>query len=412
MARSTRAPKLETRTARLKLPIQRKPYWATIALGIAIGYRRNKTAGTWSVRVADGKGAHWIRAIGTSDDYDTADGDTFLDFWQAQDRARSIGLGARHDHSGALVTVRGAVDAYAAVLTARGGDVDNARRILPHLQDGFATKTVALLTARDFAPWHERLAAAGLTASARNRVGAALRAALNNAANQDERINNRRAWEKALASIPGATQSRNVILSEEKVRAVVAAAYAISAEFGAWTEVAAVTGARPGQIARLEVADIQAKRPDPRLLMPCSAKGRSRKAVERRPTPVPASLAAKLGALGRGRPPDAPLLLKRDGKPWGRGDHAEPFAEARARAGLGREVVPYSLRHTNIVRQLLAGVPVRVVAHSNDTSVLMLERTYSRYITDHSDTLTRRALLDLAEPAADENVIPIGSARS
>ena len=84
MARSTRAPKLETRTARLKLPVARKPVWAKIGLGIAIGYRRNQTAGTWSVRVADGKGAHWIRAIGTADDYDTADGDTFLDFWQAR----------------------------------------------------------------------------------------------------------------------------------------------------------------------------------------------------------------------------------------------------------------------------------------------------------------------------------------
>jgi integrase len=396
----------------LKLAIRRKPYWATIALGIAIGYRRNKTAGTWSVRVADGKGAHWIRAIGTADDYDTADGNTFLDFWQAQDRARSIGLGARHDHSGALVTVRGAVDAYEAALAARGGDVDNARRILPHLPDSLANKTVALLAARDFAPWRAALLAGGLSASAINRATACLRAALNNAAAEDERISNRSAWEKALRSLPNATQSRNnVILSEADVRAVVAAAYAISAEFGMWTEVAAVTGARPSQIARLEVADIQAKRPDPRLMMPCMAKGRSRKAVERRPVPVPPSLAAKLAALGEGRPPDAQLLLKRDGKPWGRGDHAELFAEARARAGLGREVVPYSLRHTSVVRQLLAGTPVRVTAHLHDTSVAMLERTYSRYISDHSDVLVRRATLDLSEPLAGENVISLPTAR-
>jgi len=198
MARSTRAPKLETRTARLKLPVARKPIWAKIGLGIAIGYRRNQTAGTWSVRVADGKGAHWIRAIGTADDYDTADGDTFLDFWQAQDRARAIGLSARHDHSGKLVTVRGAVDAYAAALTARGGDPGNARRILVHLPDSLAGKTVALLAARDFAPWRAMLAAAGLSPSAINRASACLRAALNNAANEDERISNRRVWEKAL----------------------------------------------------------------------------------------------------------------------------------------------------------------------------------------------------------------------
>ena len=385
--------------------------WAKIGRGIAIGYRRNQTAGTWSVRVADGKGAHWIRAIGTADDYDTADGDTFLDFWQAQDRARAIGLSARHDHSGKLVTVRGAVDAYMAALTARGGDPGNARRILVHLPDSLAGKTVALLAARDFAPWRAALTAAGLSPSAINRASACLRAALNNAANEDERISNRRVWEKALAALPNATQARNVILLDADVRAVVAAAYDVSAEFGVLVEVLATTGARPSQVARLEVADIQANRSDPRLLLPCSRKGRSRKTTERRPTPLPPSLAARLAALGEGRSPDAALLLKPDGAPWGREDHGKPFAEARARAGLGPEVTAYALRHSSIVRQLLAGVPVRVVAHAHDTSVLMLERTYSRYISDHSDVLTRRALLDLAAPTADENVIPLPAAR-
>jgi hypothetical protein len=54
----------------------------------------------------------------------------------------------------------------------------------------------------------------------------------------------------------------------------------------------------------------------------------------------------------------------------------------------------YALRHSNIVRQLLAGVPVRVVAVNHDTSVAMLERTYSRHIGDHADALVRAALLD------------------
>jgi hypothetical protein len=66
----------------------------------------------------------------------------------------------------------------------------------------------------------------------------------------------------------------------------------------------------------------------------------------------------------------------------------------------------YALRHTNIVRQLLAGVPVRVVAVNHDTSILMLERTYSRHIGDHADALARAALLDTGEPAG-ANVVPI-----
>ena len=50
----------------------------------------------------------------------------------------------------------------------------------------------------------------------------------------------------------------------------------------------------------------------------------------------------------------------------------------------------YALRHSSIVRQLLAGVPVRIVAAGHDTSVAMIERNYSRYITDHADALVRK----------------------
>ena len=66
----------------------------------------------------------------------------------------------------------------------------------------------------------------------------------------------------------------------------------------------------------------------------------------------------------------------------------------------------YALRHSNIVRQLLAGVPIRVVAVNHDTSVVMIERTYSRYIGDHSDMLARGALLDTTAPAG-ANVVPM-----
>lgn len=65
----------------------------------------------------------------------------------------------------------------------------------------------------------------------------------------------------------------------------------------------------------------------------------------------------------------------------------------------------YASRHSNIVRQIVAGVPIRVVAVNHDTSIAMLERTYSRYIGDHADALARGALLDTSEPAVDDNPI-------
>ena len=55
----------------------------------------------------------------------------------------------------------------------------------------------------------------------------------------------------------------------------------------------------------------------------------------------------------------------------------------------------YALRHSSIVRQLLAGVPVRIVAAGHDTSVVMIECTYSQHITDHADAMVRGAMLSL-----------------
>src|SRR5262249_18992235 len=113
-----------------------------------------------------------------------------------------------------------------------------------------------------------------------------------------------------------------------------------------------------------------------------------------------ASLAVRLREFGARRSARAPLLLKADGNAWGRSDHLRPFARTVARVKLDPdEVTIYALRHSSIVRALLGSVPARVVAANHDTSIVQLERTYSKHIADHSDTIARRALLDLEQPA-------------
>src|SRR5215469_3431780 len=98
MARRTRAALLETRTSRLKLGIAKKPVFVKIGPGIGLGYRRNQTAGTWVLRVANGN--------------------MVLDFWQAQDRARALAR-AKGDGDGPddlPITVSQALDRYKADL--------------------------------------------------------------------------------------------------------------------------------------------------------------------------------------------------------------------------------------------------------------------------------------------------------
>jgi len=275
-----------------------------------------------------------------------------------------------------------------------------------HLPTGLFNKAVALLASRELRKWRDGLART-LAAATVNRTTTGLKAALNLAAEHDERITNRRAWETGLATIPDAEQSRNVILSEVAVRQIIAAAQEQSGEFGLLIEVAAVTGARVSQLAQMEVQDLQAEGAVPRLMMPTSRKGKGKKITQRRPVPIPHGLAAKLRTLTADRSATAPLLIKQSGAPWKKSDHSRPFACAVRAAGQNPEqVTMYALRHSSIVRQILAGVPIRVIAVNHDTSIAMLERTYSRHIGDHSDALARVALLDIAEPIA-RNVVPI-----
>ena len=214
----------------------------------------------------------------------------------------------------------------------------------------------------------------------------------------DPRVANHRAWKVGLAALPDAHVARNIILTDDEVRRIVAAAYDHDRALGLIVEVAAVTGARLSQLARLEIGDLQADGPEPRLLMPLSAKGRTRnKRHERRPVPITPALAAVLKQQATGRPSDAPLLLRSNGERWGHGRSRHHRNDMRA-------VV-------EAVRQLVANTPIRVVAAMHDTSVKMIERTYSRHIAEHTDALARRALLDTVTPAAG-NVVALPGRRS
>jgi integrase len=197
------------------------------------------------------------------------------------------------------------------------------------------------------------------------------------------------------------------VLSESEVRAVITGAYQVGPEFGLLVEVAAVTGARVSQLARLEVGDLQADRADPRLMMPSSRKGRGQKRITRRPVPIPSDLATRLRRQAGGRANAAPLLTRpSDGGRWLESNQTRLFQAAVANARLESPTTIYSLRHTSITRQLIANVPVRVVAALHDTSVMYIEATYSERITDFSDAVSRRTLLDVSQPIAG-NVVPL-----
>lgn len=380
MARRTRSAFLENRTARLKLATRKKPYTALIAPGIFLAYRRNAGPGTWSVK------AHgWLKRFGLADDHEDANGESVMTYWQALEKAKSLAR-AGEGSSEQPISVAEAVDAYEADLETRGGRKYNATQLRLHLSDTLKSKTVALLTERELRDWRAGLVKAGLKPSSADRIGRSLKAALALAARNDKRISNAAAWKNGLKKLPDSEVARNVILPDQTVAALVSGSHDQDADFGLLIEVLAETGARESQVFRLTPADLQDHLTAPRLMMPTSRKGKNRK-VEYRPLPISTRLAKALRQQASGRATHAALFDKM----WNLATTFRPVVE---RLGLGPETTPYALRHSSIVRQLLKGVPTRVVAAHHDTSVAMIERNYSRYILgDPTEALTRATLL-------------------
>ena len=176
------------------------------------------------------------------------------------------------------------------------------------------------------------------------------------------------------------------------------------AEFGLYVDVLATTGARPSQAARLLVEDLHAGA-KPRLTMPQVAKGGSKNRAARKASASRCRSRRrwrKLKQAAKGRAAEAPLLLQGDGL-VGR---LRRLSRGRARDRPARKldadmVTLYGLRHTSIVRQLLAacrsGSSPRPM-----TRACQIEST-TPSISPITGTNSRAALLH-HEPVAD-NVV-------
>lgn len=414
MPRRLRSAQLETRTARLKLKPRGRVYAEKVAVGLWLGYRRNRTgAGSWSVRTTDGKGGKPLMSLGViADDYEEADGEHVLTFDQAADKARAFARG--HDQHGRPGTLDEALRDYAQELQARGGDVANAKRVRKHTYT-LLTKQLGLLSARELKRWRGSLLAHGMSTSTFRRTAKAFQSALYLAADHDPRLDHMRSeWRKGLAAVHSETEERdrNVVLSPAESQALLAACYDVSPELGLYVETLQLTASRPSQIALLNVGDLRSG-VAPVLLVPTSRKGMRRTSAKRakrvrKPIPIPVSLAQKLATAAAGRPAEAPLLPRRDGSRWHSAraeNYYKPFARAAAAAGLAHVTV-YAFRHTRITTMLLAGLPLRTIADLADTSTAMIEATYSKNIGHHSDALIRGALFKEDTPAA-VNVVPL-----
>jgi hypothetical protein len=286
----------ETAKARLRLSVRRKSYSVPLAPGIQLLYRRNLGSGAWSVKTKD-----WLKKIAVADDFEPANGTTVLNYWDAQKRANEL---ARVGEGNVVkpVTVEQAIDDYAKDLAARGAQKTNATTLRLNLEGSpLLTKPVTLLISKELSHWRNELVEGGLSPGSADRIGRSLKAALNLAAKGDKRIKNAAEWRDALSRLQGSNKTRdNVILDNATVQALVAELYVEGDQVGLWGELLAETGCRESQAVKLRVSDLQDDRKSPRLMLPCSLKGKNRE-QESKPVPISVRLATALRKASAGR---------------------------------------------------------------------------------------------------------------
>lgn len=450
MPRKVHEARITNRTSRGQLPARHKPYHRLLSDGLHLAYYKSAVpgrAGTWFARRYLGTGKYEELRLGSADDLPgiEADGDAVLSFSQAEEKARAWARGRRGEEQaakagGATVTVREAVATYVAGRKTRNPKAgrDAELRLGRHvLSAAIAEKRVLDLAENEFATWRDGLRRGGRArkSDATPLEPATLARLLNDfRACLGEAARKAKAAPEVFTAIrdglrgphaPDSARQRQ-ILPDVDIRRLVEAAYAEDDDFGALVLVLAATGCRMNQAARLTVADFQADAE--RIMIPVSRKGKvGGKSRTHIAVPLTMDVVKRLKKLCAGRAGHEPLLLRwhhrqvpgdsrlgiaprweRAGRrPWGASSEmTRPWRAALGAAELPSNLVPYSLRHSSIVRQLKSGLPVRLVAAAHDTSIGMIEKHYAAFIMDATEELMRRS----AVPLAPAEVIPLHGA--
>ena len=429
MSRTLQDVRIHDRTSRAKLAPRDKPYWRMMSQGEHVGYFKGKLTGSWAARYHCPLRAAYVRGIiGEADDLREANGVDVLDFKQAVDKALKwieIQKQGGQVASDPNMSVADVVDAYIQIRDARAssragrqvrsGASSNLTRYV--LEDKkLPGIRLAAMGEGDLRAWQLRVTRRN--PSSIQRLVNDFKAALNSAFATHRKVLPgdlptviKFGLKVDAPEILTAVARDNQILGDNEVRAIVAAAMAIDEDFGRLVVLLAATGARFSQIARMTVGDVQAEQG--RLMVPQSFKGKKRMLSHIR-TPVGPDTLAVLAPVLEGRPSSAPLLehwRHRQVGPmeWERVDRGpwtspsamlRPFRRAAEDAGLPASTIPYALRHSSIVRGLRAGLPIRLVAALHDTSVAMIERHYSRWITEGLEELVARAVVPIVSLAA------------
>jgi integrase len=428
MARTVRNQKLDTRSARLKLPERREPYWQSISKGCAIGYRRGAKGGSWIARMRATEGRQHYDALGAADDVRDADGLTCFSFAQAQERARAFFnrkarelAGHIEEPIGAYIVER-AIDDYLGARERRGSKGVKAdryaakARIVPAL----GSIEVSRLTAKRIRDWHEAVASApklvrtgkfatsqatrdfdvgdGEEVRARrstaNRLLTILKAALNHAFHEGK-VAADEPW-RMVKPFREADSAVIRYLSAEECKRLV---NACSSDFRAIVRGALATGCRYGELVRMIVSDFN--------LEAATVTVRISKAGKVRHVVLAEEGRALFASLTAGRLARDLIFLRSDGHAWGPSHQQRPLAAASVVAKIEPAATFHVLRHTYGSALAMKGVPMGVIAAQlGHADTRMTERHYAHLSPSYVADTIRASLPALGDFTAG-NVVSI-----
>jgi integrase len=380
MGRTVKDARLQDRASRSRLPISSDIYWRAINEGCHLGYYRGARGGKWVVRYRKpGSGTGYVKVrLGEADDVRDADGETILDWRQAQDKAHDWFDGqARGGRKAAgPYTVGNALDDYVAGFRGKSGSVpvDLTSRIESIIRPALGHYEVVDLTTEIIRKWHEGRAkspaklrtakraerqnerpvdtaeAVRRRRSTANRDLTVLKAALNRAADDRDWLSVD-AWLKVKPFGKVDVAKRRYLNDDESRRLV----NGTDEDFRPMVKAALLTGGRYGELrhARVKDYDRQSK-----TLWLSETKG-----VEPRPAYLDAEGVTMLDELTAGKSPEDYIFVRTGGGMWGKAHQTRPMDEAVARAKIAKTSF-HDLRRTYGARLALRGVPMAVIAEA------------------------------------------------
>ncbi len=406
MPRSQRSNSFGTRTSRFKHISVGKEYWTPADEGVSLGYRRGKIKSVWYVRTYQGGGKYKQRPIGLADDYQDADGEQILTYFQAQDRAKQRARQAREDNRPLLnrtgYTVADAVEGYLDHYRAESGkqtkEVERVfnRDILPAL----GTRPIESLTRQELINWRNDLIRqkphngakmavdidVNDTEMKRRRKATAqrkwtmLRVALSHAFSSGE-VSSDAVWRsiKPITGIEPPPPSR--ILTANHCRVVTSK---VDADFRPVAQATYLTGAAFKELREMTVDDYM---PETGHLRVFNTKRRARL------VPLTDEGKGLFDSLTAGKSGDELIFTTADGDPWSKGTQWERMKRASVAAKMTPTATLTDLREAFGSLLLNNGVSLEVVSKAmGHASIDTTRRHYAHLLQETVDKAIRGAL--------------------